>query len=417
MNIGYACLAIAVQGSDLRRCTLKNANEERLLELIGHNLSCLEKTIEYNAFHGIGLFRISSDLIPFGSSLSSKLPWETIYRRQLTDIAGKIGRVGMRVSMHPGQYTVLNSPDGSVAARAAEDLRYHARVLDALGLSPEHKLVLHLGGAYGEKRQAISRFLSRYRDLDPSVRRRLVLENDDSLFTIRDVLDASEGEIPVVFDTLHHAVHPSGQGMTDEAWIRLCGATWKRRDGRQKIHYSQQNPHKRAGAHSDTLEVDVFVGFCRRIEGNDLDIMLEVKDKNISALKCIHCVSDRGMDALESDWARYRHSVAEHSPQTEQEIRQLLHECTSYPALEMYRRIEAVLRMPVVPEHAIKAASRVWGHVQDQTGESEKKVFAGLLAKVNSDGGSVKALKRYLFQLAEKYRAEDLLGSYYFYHS
>jgi UV DNA damage endonuclease len=53
----------------------------------------------------------------------------------------------------------------------------------------------------------------------------------------------------------------------------------------------------------------------------DLDIMLEVKDKNLSALKCINTVTNRGMSALESEWARYKYSVLEHSPVIYQSIR------------------------------------------------------------------------------------------------
>ena len=75
MSIGYACIAIAVNGSKMKSCTLKNANEEWLLSLIRHNLYALETVIDYNVLNGIKLFRISSDLIPFGSSVAADIPW------------------------------------------------------------------------------------------------------------------------------------------------------------------------------------------------------------------------------------------------------------------------------------------------------------------------------------------------------
>lgn len=63
MRIGYACLALGLPGSEMKNCILKNANEERLLSLIGHNLGSLNMMIDYNIQNGIRLFRISSETI------------------------------------------------------------------------------------------------------------------------------------------------------------------------------------------------------------------------------------------------------------------------------------------------------------------------------------------------------------------
>jgi len=165
MSIGYACLAIAVPDSGMKSCILRNATEHRILSICEHNLCSLENLIDYNVRNGIDLFRISSDVIPFGSSLAAKLPWQEIYSKKLEIIGNKIREANMRVSMHPGQYTVLNSPNKSVVERSIQDLNYHAKVLDALGLDAEHKLVLHMGGVYGNKSQAKGRFISHYRGL------------------------------------------------------------------------------------------------------------------------------------------------------------------------------------------------------------------------------------------------------------
>ncbi len=132
MSIGYACIAVAVHGSEMKSCTLKNANEERLLSLIGHNLFALETVIDDNVLNGIKLFRISSDLIPFGSNVAADIPWHERFSGELSSIGQKIIDTGMRVSMHPGQYTVLNSQNNAVVERAIKDLDYHAKLLDAL---------------------------------------------------------------------------------------------------------------------------------------------------------------------------------------------------------------------------------------------------------------------------------------------
>jgi UV DNA damage endonuclease len=170
--------------------------------LIGSNLDALERLITYNARNGIRMFRISSDLIPFGLSLAEELPWQNHYSKKLESIGGEIRRSGMRASMHPGQYTVLDSTDESVADRASRDLDYHAKVLDGLGLGPEHKMILHLGGVYGDKERAKEHFMFRYKLLYAEVKKRLVLENDDELFNIEDVTEtASATGMPAAYYT------------------------------------------------------------------------------------------------------------------------------------------------------------------------------------------------------------------------
>lgn len=415
MSIGYACLAIGVPGSNMKNCTLKNATEERLLSLIKHNLDSLEILIDYNIQNGIRLFRISSDLIPFGSSLAQKLPWREIYAEKLADIGGKIRESGMRVSMHPGQYTVLNSPDPLVVERAVDDLRYHAGVLDGLSLGSSHKIILHLGGAYGDKELAKRRFSERYRELPESIRKRLVLENDDKLFHIVDILDvASTNGIPAIYDTLHNEVNPAERSKCDADWIRICAGTWKQEDGRQKIHYSQQHPLKKPGAHSDSVQIDAFLEFCRGISSLNPDIMLEVKNKNVSALKCIHCVSNHGIRALEAEWARYKYCVLERSDEIYQSVRSLLKNKRQYPALEMYRMTETAFQLPEAMGARINAAQHVWGYFKNDASDYERRHFYELIAAYPAGKTGIKNVKSYLRRLAEKYGEHYLLNSYYF---
>ncbi len=67
MSIGYACLTVGVPGTKLRSCTLKNSAPDVLTYLIQSNLTALDKILDYNIQNGIKLFRVSSDIIPFGS--------------------------------------------------------------------------------------------------------------------------------------------------------------------------------------------------------------------------------------------------------------------------------------------------------------------------------------------------------------
>ena len=315
MRIGYACLAVALDGAQQKTCTLKTATPERLLSLAGENFSALARMIDYNIANQISLFRISSDLVPFGSSRAAALPWDSLHADSLASIAKKIKQSNMRVSMHPGQYTVLNSPDAGVVHRAIEDLAYHAKFLNLLDLDATHKIILHVGGKYGDAASALKRFANVYRDLSPSITKRLILENDGSIFHIGEVLELCHTiGAPAIYDNLHNTINPADATKSDAYWVALCRETWREGDGAQKTHYSQQNPTKTRGAHSETIAIEPFLDYCHSLSGVLPDMMLEVKDKNRSAVKCVLCAMEKpNLRLLETEWGRYKYSVLERS--------------------------------------------------------------------------------------------------------
>ncbi|WP_054692885.1 UV DNA damage repair endonuclease UvsE [Syntrophomonas palmitatica] len=291
MSIGYACIALGLKDSAMRGCVLKNARPEKLNELIAMNLNTLGRILEYNLYNGIRLFRISSGIIPFGSHPVNRSRWWEMYEEDLRQLGDKIKRWGMRVSMHPGQYTVLNSPDKDTVQKAISDLEYHGRFLDSLGLGLQHKIILHLGGIYGDRSIAMKNFINNYGLLSENTQKRLVLENDEK-YDVREVLTAASFlDIPVVFDVFHHSVNPAPECTGEYEWINACRNTWKAEDGRQKLHYSQQEPGLKAGAHSRTIQIDEFINFYKGLPIPQPDIMLEVKDKDLSALKCIAAIN------------------------------------------------------------------------------------------------------------------------------
>jgi UV DNA damage endonuclease len=144
-------------------------------------------------------------------------------------MAGQVVREGhLRVSMHPGQYTVLNSPRQTVVENSIAELVYHARLLDALGTGASHKIILHAGGVYGDKTASMQRFASIVERLPHAVQRRLVLENDETNYSLADVLSLSTSTgLPVVFDVFHHDWNPSFEGETLLGLIERAGNTWQ----------------------------------------------------------------------------------------------------------------------------------------------------------------------------------------------
>lgn len=360
------------------------------------------------------MFRISSDVVPLATHPEAIFDWRTVCRAELDETAAALANSGQRVSMHPGQYTVLNSPDEGVAERSVADLVYHASFLDAIGAPEDARIVLHVGGKYGDAASALKRFRQRYKKLPKSVRRRLVLENDEHNFAIDTVIElCRELGLPAIMDVFHHSLNPAAEG-SESDWLKAAAETWTGAAGTPKIHYSQQLPGGRPGMHSQTITAREFVQWYRNLPDIPFDIMLEVKDKNRSALKCIYSVQKSAPRArLTEEWARYKYSVLEHSPSHYRKIREFL-KADKPRALQFYDLIEAALATEITIGHAVNAVEHVWGYFKDQATEAERRRYEKGLAALRSSTNALPGLKKSLGRLAEKYGQEYLVNSMYF---
>ncbi len=286
MKIGYPCINLGLPCRPSRTFRLASLSEERLYATVRGNLDCLEEIIRWNGRHGLLFLRITSDLVPLASHPQNQFPWPKEFASRLASIGRLLRNLGMRVSMHPGQYTLLNSPRPEVVAAARADLRYHARVLDLLVLDATAKIQIHVGGAYGDKEQALHRFADAVDLLEPDIRSRLVIENDERLFSFSDAvkLHARTG-LPVVFDAFHHTLNPDGHSL-GEALDAQAG-TWSSADGLPIVDYSSPHPNGRRGSHAHALDEADFGRFLERSRPHDFDLLLEVKDKETSALQAL----------------------------------------------------------------------------------------------------------------------------------
>jgi len=283
MRIGYPCINRSLGCSAGRTFRLVSYSEERLISTIAGNLACLRKILAWNREHDLRFFRITSDLVPFASHPVCTFPWQEHFRDELEEIGNFIRQSGIRISMHPDQFIVLNSPDQQVVSRSIDELVYHAKVLDGMGLDSTAKIQLHVGRVYGNPAESMARFARVYEQLDPTHQQRLVVENDDQRFSSADCLLIHEQTgIPVLFDVFHHACHPAGEEIEDV--LRQTGATWNRSDGIPMVDYSSQHPGKRSGSHAEHIDPADFSAFLERSLPFDRDIMLEIKDKEKSAL-------------------------------------------------------------------------------------------------------------------------------------
>ncbi len=278
INLGYACvnLTLGRKTRSLRLATFRSQGLPYLQQLVDENIDALCAILRWNRAHGIVFFRISSDLIPLGSHAEVDLSQLTFPRAQ--EIA-ELSQ-GMRLSMHPGQYT-LPSASGAVWENSYRDLCYHAFLLEQLGQTGGD-LILHGGGVYGDRVASAERIRANILSLPANVRRRLRLENDERCWSVQDLLPICEAtETPLVVDNLHHQLNGS-VSLAELPWERIL-ATW--RGQRPKLHYSEQDVTKRAGAHSEYLDATAFHAYRCQVPLDEYDVMLECKGKDLALLR------------------------------------------------------------------------------------------------------------------------------------
>jgi UV DNA damage endonuclease len=284
MKIGYPCINRSIGCKANHTFRLKSYSEHRLVETVQQNLDCLFEILKFNARNQLLFFRITSDLVPFASHPVNTFRWQHHFAFRLREIGKFIRGHNMRISMHPDQFTLINPLDPDIFARSVAELEYHAQVLDQMELDTTAKIQIHVGGVYKEKQKSIKRFITRYRKLGKTLRRRLVIENDDKNYTVKDCLKIHrETDIPILFDTFHHEVLNNGETTTD--CLRQTGQTWNAPDGIPMIDYSQQKTGAMKGSHAETINIRQFRKFIETSKPYDFDIMLEIKDKEKSAMK------------------------------------------------------------------------------------------------------------------------------------
>ncbi|MGL5648544.1 MAG: UV DNA damage repair endonuclease UvsE [Clostridium sp.] len=313
MNFGYACIPLGTKYKTTRKFLLKNYSEDILKTCIENNLSDLLNILKYNVNNDIHMFRVSSDIIPFASHTINTFPWMDIFKEKLLSIGNFAKENNIRLSMHPGQYTVLNTPDKTILEKSISDLTYHCNFLDSLGIDKKNKLILHIGGVYGEKDFAIERFISACKNLDTKIIDRLIIENDEKNYSLYDVINIShKTNLPVVLDNLHFFCKEQTEPSLND--FKLAFNTWDSSHGIPKVHYSQQALNKKIGSHSNTISIPILNDYLNLTSSYNFDIMLEVKDKDFSAFKSTNLLlNNRDLDNLNKEFNRYKYFLLEYS--------------------------------------------------------------------------------------------------------
>ena len=297
----------------------------------GPHLKCslehVDRILDHLAAERIHMYRLSSDLAPYAThpDLPQFHGQVAESDAELAAFGAKARGLDIRLSFHPSQYVLLNSPDAALTDKSIWDLASQAEMLDRMGMDEEGVLVTHVGGVYDDHAASRARWIAGWEKCPEHVRRRLVLENDDLRFSAADALWLHERTgVRLVFDYQHFwCLNPEGLDMRDT--LERFLATWPA-GVRPKIHFSSPRTEMRevkqkitpkqraagkqvrkgelvkapvkAGArlkvvlrppvwtgHADFTNPFEFATFMRMAHGLDFDVMLEGKSKDASLLK------------------------------------------------------------------------------------------------------------------------------------
>ena len=306
MNLGYACINMQLSypqkyggqekgvlpittGRSMIKRTFESKGLDYASELALANAKDLDKIIDWNILNGFNFFRITSGLAPWKSEYN----WTDL--KDLDEIKMYLHSAGvkakthnLRITSHPGPFNVLTSPHQHVVDNCVNDLTMHGDVFDMMGLTRTHfnKINIHIGGAYGDKPASMERFCKNFNLLPESVKSRLTVENDDkaSMYSVKELYHGVYNVIgvPIVFDYHHHKFCDGGLG--EQEALELAISTWP--EGiTPATHYSESRREEqgddtiRVQAHSDYIydKIDTY--------GNDIDIMVEAKRKELAVQK------------------------------------------------------------------------------------------------------------------------------------
>ena len=283
INLGLCCINTQLRKKGIfnsRNVIRRTFSIDRAKKLALENIKDLIPMIEYNNKNNIKCFRWSSDIFPhFTDSELEKytIDFASEELKKAGDLANKYCQ---RIVMHPGQYNQVGANKISVFEKTNEDLTHHANILDKAGINENGVIIVHGGGVYGDKENTKRRWIDQFDDLSRSVKNRLVIENCEHSYSVRDVLDLSqECKIPVVYDCHHYrcycVLHEEEKVEKPREFMEEIVESWK--DRKMLCHVSSQGDGK-IGHHADYIK-NIPKHIFKIHEKFNVDIDLEVEAK------------------------------------------------------------------------------------------------------------------------------------------
>jgi UV DNA damage endonuclease len=270
----------------------KEEQQQSLYTITKQNITNTKRALLYNIAHGIPLYRISSTIVPLATHSEVEFDYITPFHNEWSDLGSIVKQYNLRVSFHPGQFTLFTSEKDTITQNAITDMTYHYNLLQAMGLEKESVLNIHVGGAYGNKEKAIERFHRNIQLLPKQIKKQMTLENDDKTYTTEETLTICEREqIPLVFDYHHHLANMSEESL--ENMLPRIFDTWQHTKLVPKVHISSPKSEKEFRSHAEYVDLEFVKPFFEiaKVFQRDFDVMVESKGKDMAMLQLVEELS------------------------------------------------------------------------------------------------------------------------------
>jgi UV DNA damage endonuclease len=286
-----------------RYSALKSSERlDKLKEVTAQNLYHTKRILYYNLAHEIQLYRFSSSLVPLATHPEVLWDFVSPFKKEWQELGELITYGNIRPSFHPSQFTLFTSPREEVTSNAVRDMEYHYKMLEAMGIQENAVLNIHIGGAYGDKKNTITRFHENFQHLPQHIKKVTTLENDDKTYNIEETLLVCEKEQVSMMLDYHHYI-ANREELDLENYLERIFQTWKKRDLVPIVHISSPKNEKEIRSHADFVSLEFIQPFLDMVKklNLDFDIMIEAKQKNLAMHRIIEEISSiRGVKRIGS---------------------------------------------------------------------------------------------------------------------
>lgn len=229
--------------------------EQRLWDLMKQNIESTRLLVKRigDLENGLRMVRLSSDILPVYTEPSWRYFWQLPDVQRYAERAfSEVGRLardrGVRLSFHPGQFTVLASDSPEIVERSIEEFEYHATMAAWMGFAQrfqDFKINVHIAGRAGT-----AGIRSAYTKLSPEARNTITIENEEISYGLDACISISD-IVPIVLDIHHHWVREGEYLDPNSDSVTRVVDSW--RGARPVMHYSISRENCLVGHPSDRL--------------------------------------------------------------------------------------------------------------------------------------------------------------------